>query len=209
MFSKVAATSCLLMLIASTVPAFAEQTFEDNFANLKTDWSGDKGTYSVADDMMHLKTKGPDSETRVLLSNVPVTDADISVSVTFPTTARKPDEDGATDGFRSGIIFWASDLDNHYQFKIGGNKHVLISRVNKGRWTHLVDKEPYPEMKTGKGEWDDLRVTTKGNQLTCYLNGKQLCQMDGQPPDGTTKVGLYASDTQDNDYAFRSFSLKY
>jgi hypothetical protein len=175
--------------------------------NLKRDASGDTANFSVKDGQMHLHAKGPDSEVRILLSNVPANDCEVQVSTALPTTPRKPDADGFNDNYSAGLIFWASDRDNHYQFRIK-DKHVSVSRVNKGAWTHPLDNLQCAAVKMG-GQWNDLRVVTKGTQMTCYLNGKQICQLDGEPPAGASKVGLYASDTQENDFIFKNFSVKY
>ena len=48
-------------------------------------------------------------------------------------------------------------------------------------------------LKKGEGAENQVKVVTKGNQATIFINGKEVVSFPGQPPEGGSLIGFAGS----------------
>lgn len=87
----------------------------------------------------------------------------------FTLTTRFKMVDGAIEQM-AGIAFRIQDEQNYYVIRASslGNTFRFYKFVNGARSTPVG-----PEIEISKGVWHELSVECKGNQIQCFLNGKQ------------------------------------
>ncbi len=112
-------------------------------------------------------------------------DSDVCLTVTSIETSN-PAESSA------GIMFWAKDRANSYVFAIASNWFYVVQRLVALKWT----TPPIPWTKSdaiavGQGKPNVLRVTTKGQTVTLFINDTQVTRFRAQAPEGATHIGLY------------------
>jgi hypothetical protein len=88
----------------------------------------------------------------------------------FTLTTRFKTVEGAAEQM-AGIAFRIQDETNYYVLRASsrGNTFRFYKFVNGFRSTPVGPEIPIP-----KGVWQDLRLECKGNQIRCFLNGKQV-----------------------------------
>ncbi len=88
----------------------------------------------------------------------------------FTLTTRFKTVDGVKEQM-AGIAFRFQDETNYYVARASsmGNTFRFYKFVNGVRSTPVG-----PEMPIPKGVWHDLRIECTGNQIRCFLNGKQV-----------------------------------
>ena len=73
-----------------------------------------------------------------------------------------------------GLIWRYKDKDNYY---LAGVDHLQnkfgVYKVDNGQLTQLKSAD----VEANAGEWHTIRVTHKGDQIQCYLNGKMLLEV--------------------------------
>jgi hypothetical protein len=109
---------------------------------------------------------------------------DISVCVDF-TVARTDNED-ETHG---GLVFWASDSQNYYTFQLSSGDFTVERRV-MGKWLIPIDWTPADPAKKAEGETNTLEIWLKGKNATLLVNGEQVGELSGFPPEGSGTVGI-------------------
>ncbi len=114
---------------------------------------------------------------------------DVNVCLTFATPSTNKAEDQS-----AGIIFWATDDNNFYILEITVNGQVAVGQqVNGGAYTHPVPWAVNAAAATGTGASNTLRVQTRGNVATVFVNDQQVGTMTGTPPPGGGLVGFYTA----------------
>lgn len=129
-------------------------------------------------------------------------DADIRVKVA--------QRSGGTD-MPAGIVFWATGYDTYYVAGVTAKGEFgVMRRMGPGRWLTPVGWKVQSVVKPGLNQANELRVVTKGNQATVYVNGSQLASFKGKPPEGGSQLGFHAEsgDTEVYSWAFSDFSLR-
>ena len=48
-------------------------------------------------------------------------------------------------------------------------------------------------IKKGEGVENQVKVVTKGNNATIFINGKEVIALNGQPPEGGSLIGFKAA----------------
>jgi hypothetical protein len=97
------------------------------------------------------------------------------------------------DNSFAGVMFWHEDHDNFYMFVLTAGGEAEVRRMQKGRWLTQVDWEEAEDAKTGSGVVNTLRVVTKGNVASYYVNGKLFAEGKGAPPADGQLIGVIAS----------------
>ena len=84
-----------------------------------------------------------------------------------------------------------------------------IEHQINGRFLMPVAWRPDDAIKKGEGAENQVKVVTKGNQATIFINGKQVYIFTGQPPQGGSLVGFYGSSGPQgqNSFAFSNFKV--
>jgi hypothetical protein len=93
----------------------------------------------------------------------------------------------------AGLIFWGVDKDNYYSLLITADGYASVFRRQKGRALSQVDWTEFDGIKKGGDAVNQLRVVTKGNEATLYVNGKQFQTITGQPPEDGWQFGVRAA----------------
>jgi len=110
----------------------------------------------------------------------------------------------------ASLLFWGIDYDSYYLFQAATTGHVNVARKQKGKWLNPVAWiQTEGIVKTGT-EVNQLRVVVKGNQVTGYVNGKEVLTFKGQPPDAPGGlIGVYGNSPKDAaaSYDFDNFKV--
>jgi hypothetical protein len=137
----------------------------------------------IKDGGLHIvETKG--FSNYVTYSGFTFKDMDASVTITSK-------ENVAGD---AGLVFWSNALGDYYFFGVSdaagtfGLYHRLAA--NGGSWQTIVPWSKDPDVKTGAGAVNMLRVVTKGNMIQLYLNGAPLGHAQVQAPSAGGAIGL-------------------
>jgi len=187
MVTKMAAlvVMCLMLVNGTLAPAHAQgQTvlFEDNFATLDPTWSNPGNNLTVKENKLLLTTE-KDLCRFTLYKGTTFGDMDFQVTAQFAQKIEGvPNE--------VGIIFWADDSQNYYCFLMIPDGTAGVRRKVKGN--NLM---PVPLAKTEATNKDPqaanvLRVVTKGKQVTCYINNKEVATLKGRPPEDGGMIGF-------------------
>ncbi len=108
-----------------------------------------------------------------------------------------------------GLAFWASRVDKFYELMIGPSGTFGVDRQMPNRRLTIVAFNTSTAVKSGLNQFNRLRVKTRRNTATLYINGIQVAYFTGQPPPGGGDVGLTAQsgpNTRDV-YAFSNFKI--
>ena len=111
-------------------------------------------------------------------------DANVCVTVATPPTDKPERQD-------AGIAFWADGFTAYYTFEITPDGQFSVAqRLPSGQWNYPVHLTASPAIVQGTGKPNSLRVLTKGNTATFFVNDQQVGTVDGTPPAGGGMVGF-------------------
>lgn len=180
---KTMAALGLLAVIGMAGPAMACKgktvLFEDDFKMADPGWDVDQ---ALSIDFGGAKlTTAPNKGWSALYSGSIFEDADFCIDMTF---------DKASDNSAAGILFWAQDYGHYYWLALTPAGDFAVYRITQGRWLTPVTKRKADSAKPGTGQANRLRVVTKGNVATVFVNDKQVIAFKGQPPTGGGQIGL-------------------
>jgi hypothetical protein len=186
---------------ASVAPPVAVKVYHlDKFAASNPGWGTLDANWAVADDKLQVK---PLLNSSAVLINhkAGFTDAEISAEVVM-SKGEDLDQLG-------GLIFWAKDYNDCYALVISADGKFALGRKLVGRWINPIAKTGNGALKTGVGQSNKLRVRTEGSLLTAFINDVQVASLTGEPPQGTTFIGLYgeSSETTQNVWEFANITV--
>jgi hypothetical protein len=154
--------SAIISICAQGLPALAEQVYSETFDSL-ADWGGAAPDKSVKD---HILTLTAPSQGTAEVMNRKLVFNDMDATVTARVSqCTKP-------GTAVSLGFWGTDKAHIYFFNLHDNGTGDVSR-SLGATRAVSVGGPF---STGikVGEWKKLRVVTKGDSVTLYVDGKQL-----------------------------------
>jgi hypothetical protein len=176
-------------LAGAAAPALACGTsnvvLDDKFEKLDPSWGNKSDNLFLADGKLAIKPDANAGYHAFNQSNI-YADADICVTAELG--------DGAG---HYGLVVWGADDNNYYMFYAHPDGYFGLYRKVNGRWL-----TPYPStnnaaIKKGAGQWNELEIRTKGNHLVLLINGTQVAEANGTPPQGGGMAGVYGeSDSQ-------------
>lgn len=108
----------------------------------------------------------------------------------------------------SGVVFWAKDYDNHYDFVVNQAGQFAITRHTGKRTLTLQSWTDSPAIKKEAGETNLFRVVAKGNQATLFVNGTQVYAFKGFPPPEGSLIGFIGCSSQGSRNVFEISELK-
>lgn len=170
--------------------------FQDNFSTLDPAWGSN---LSVNNGKAVIR---PEITMRYLSLNQANIFEDIDASIKV-STAKSDDP-----SWGGGIAFWATDYNNYYWLAINGNGLFTVQRRVKGRDLQPVPWRENGAVKKGLGEWNHLRVVTKGNQTTIYINKTEVVTFKGQPPQGGGFIGVFGDSPKNSQNVWEFSELK-
>jgi len=173
----------LLIGSARTIYAGAEVLYEDNFERLDPGWGDPSDLVSAKEGKLILRPKAGTSQS-VQHQGIIVEDGNISATIKLVK------DDGKVQA--TGVIFWGTDYQSYYVVDITPDGRYAVTRWTKGRWLYPVSYRKCESVKKDYGQENTIRVMTKGNMATVYVNEVEVVSIKGQPPKGGGMVGLYA-----------------
>ena len=198
---------CQSALGLTWIQAAVASVYQDKFLTVNRDYQQVvEKPVSVQGGVLTIKTDSDLSSTLVRKDLV-FHDMDASVSTALAEISKAPNVSGS-----GGLVFWASNNQNLYAFLVTDFGYAGVSRmVDNEIVSHPLEWKQIPAIKQGAKIYNQLRVVTKGNRATCYVNGTQVGEFARQEPDGAGKVGLIASGITSltTEQAFREFLIKY
>jgi hypothetical protein len=84
-----------------------------------------------------------------------------------------------------------------------------VERNTSGRPLLPVAWREDASLKKGERAENQVKLVTKGNQGTIFINGKQVLSFTGQPPEGGSLIGFRVSSGPEgsNTVAFSNFQV--
>lgn len=158
-----------------------EVLFQDNFAKLDPSWGTPNDELSQGHNTLTLK---PNLGMDYALLN----QSNLFQDMDYCADVHLAQGDDSTAG--GGLAFWGKDYNDYYFLYILGDGSYYVGRYVGGRYIYPVSSTKDPVIQTGNNAVNHLRVVTKGNQATIYINDKQLATFTGQPPQGGGLIGV-------------------
>ncbi len=158
---------------------------QDNFQTMASNWGAANDNQAVNNGKMVL-TPALNATYVTLDGGYVFTDMDACVDVALTKGGPKMVH---TYG---GLAFWGTDYQNYYELMVGPSGTFGVDRILPGRRISIMTFATSPAVKSGVGQVNRLRVQTKGNAATLYINGTQVGSITGQPPQGGGEIGLAA-----------------
>jgi hypothetical protein len=203
MKSKVAALmmAMALVVLAVTASLAGKVLFEDKFTSLDPSWGAPGPVMDVKGGKLVITPEVNTSQTVLNQGNVFPNDAEGSFTMTF-VKAPAPT-------WGSGLVFWAKDYNEYYAVLINPEGWFGVQRYIAGRYLLPVAWRESDAIKKGEGAENQVKVVTKGNQATVFINGKEVISLSGQPPQGGSLVGFKVASGPEgtNSVAFSNFQV--
>ncbi len=174
-----------LLLVAVNVCLAAKVVLEDKFASMDPAWGSSSAIMNVKDGKFVITPEKNTTQTILNQSNVIPNDMEASFSLTF-IKATAPT-------WGSGLVFWAKDYDEYYAVLINAQGWFGVQRHVANRYLLPVAWRESDVIKKGEGAENQVKVVTKGNQGSVFINGKEVISFGGQPPEGGSLIGFKAA----------------
>ena len=167
----------------ATQPVTPMPLFSEDFSFADSAWS--LVDAHIGDGMM-THTPKPEHWSNAFYYGALFKDADVRVK------ARIMDSSDRTST-ASSLAFWHADGKNFYVLTFWHDSgFIRVTRYQDGNTIAVVEKtiENYHLSADG---WAELRVVTKGNIATVYVDGVEEGKFKGQAPAQGWKIGMFAS----------------
>jgi hypothetical protein len=162
--------------------------FQDGFANPDTNLDATMVTSSG------LTTEGGKGQIVISQPNLGQTleylgaqygDANVCATFTTPATDKSEDQ-------MAGLVFWATDYNNYYLVEINPtNGQIEVSQRAGGNWGMSVFSTTSTAVEKGMGKTNTVRVQTKADTATIYVNNQEVNVIYGSAPAGGGLVGFH------------------
>jgi len=199
--SAALAMAMAVVLMAVTASLAGKVLFEDKFTALDPAWGAAGPIMDVKDGKLIITPEMNTSQTVLNQGNVFPNDAEGSFAMTF-VKAPAP-------GWGSGLVFWARDYNEYYAVLMNPEGWFAVQRYVAGRYLLPVAWRESDAIKQGEGAENQVKVVTKANKATVFINGKEVISLSGQPPQGGTLIGFKVASGPEgsNSVAFSNFQL--
>ena len=110
----------------------------------------------------------------------------------------------------AGLVFWAKGFNDNYFFQVVGNGTYWIARFSNQAWQNVTPPADVPSFQQGLNQDNLLRVTTKNQTVTVFVNDQQIAKFRAPAPVGLVKAGFRAGSFDRNApvaVEFRDFSV--
>ncbi len=180
-------------------PQGGQVLYEDNFATLNPGWGSPGPNISVGNGKLIIQ---PDVNSGFVAINQ--TNRFNDIDATIKESMTKSDD----TTWAGGLVFWAKDTNNYYALLVSGEGLFAVKRYVDSRALTPVDWSQNAAIKRGVGQVNELRIVTKGNQATAYINGTQVTTFNGQPPDGGSLIGVKGSSAEKSQITWEFSDLR-
>ena len=174
-----------MLVVAANMCLAAKVLFEDKFTKLDPSWGSTSAIMNVKDGKLVITPEKNTTQTILNQANVFPNDMEASYTLTF-IKAPAPT-------WGSGLVFWAKDYDEYYAVLLNAQGWFGVQRHVSNRYLLPVAWQASDAIKKGEGAENQVKVVTKGNQATIFINGKEVVSFNGQPPTGGSLIGVKAA----------------
>ena len=190
-----------VVLLAVTASLAGKVLFEDKFTALDPAWGAPGPIMDVKDGKLIITPEMNTTQAVLNQANVFPNDGEASFAMTF-VKVQAPT-------WGSGLVFWAKDYNEYYAVLLNPEGWFAIQRYVAGRYLLPVAWRESGAIKKGEGAENQLKVVTKGNKATIFINGKEVISFSGQPPQGGTLIGFKVASGPEgsNSVAFSNLKL--
>ena len=195
------AMAMAVVLLAVTASLASKVLFEDKFTALDPAWGAPGPIMDVKDGKLIITPEMNTTQTVLNQANVFPNDGEASFAMTFVKVPAPT--------WGSGLVFWAKDYNEYYAVLINPEGWFAVQRYVAGRYLLPVAWRESDAIKQGEGAENQIKVVTKGNKATVFINGKEVISLSGQPPQGGTLIGFKVASGPEgsNSVAFSNFQL--
>jgi hypothetical protein len=168
-------------------PVAVKAEHQDRLSASDPGWGAPDANWTVADDKLRV---APLLNTSAVIINRAraFTDADITAEIMM--------SQGEALDQLGGLVFWAKDYNDCYALVVSADGKFAIGRNLVGRWINPIAKTANAAIKTGIEQTNKLRVRTEGNLFTAFINDTQVATLAGEPPQGSSFIGLYGESAE-------------
>jgi len=194
------ATAMVFLLVTGGLAA--KVLFEDKFTILDPSWAAPSDQINAKDGKLVITPTKNTTNTYLNQANILPNDAEIDFTLTF-VKAGDPT-------YGSGLVYWAKDYDSWYSLLINANGWFAVTRnVGGNRILIPVAWRESDAISKGEDRKNEVKVVTKGNPATIFVNGKEIISFTGQPPQGGSLIGFRVTSGPDapNTVAFSNFQV--
>jgi hypothetical protein len=192
----------ILSLAGARAGGAAQVVLSDPLSTWPLNFGAQGTEIMLKDGAVHIVTPVNDADW-VMYSGFTFSDMDASVTVA-PQNA---------NGNAAGLLFWAAATNNFFDFAISDTygKFAVYHYVAGAAtpWTPIVPYTVNAAIKTGAGATNTLRIVTKGNYVTLYINGQSVGGLSLMQPTGGGSIGIEGESTTKGvaDYAFSNLTV--
>lgn len=159
--------------------------YEDKFTSMDPGWGAPDKNFDIKDGKMTVQPNAKETYTAIYEGNIFPNDMDASINLKF-VKAKDPT-------WGAGLLFWSSGMKNFYGLLVNANGWYTIQRRMGDRFINPVSWQQSDAIKKGTGVDNQLRIVTKGDKATVFINGKELITFTGTPPEGGSQIGIRAA----------------
>jgi hypothetical protein len=192
-----------LFLLFPALPAFAcddgQVKFQENFTRPDKGWGDSSEIVQFAPGRVVLKPS-PNAPSWVWNTDHVYEAAEICVDAELT----RGDWTAETC---AALQFWVVDNSNFYVFGVCGNGTAQVWRYLKDKWQPQVFNKQVKGLDPEHAGTISLSVIHIGTKAILYVNGDQVGQIQGRPPKGGTKAGVFAQTTAPNSPANVEFTF--
>ena len=115
---------------------------------------------------------------------------DMDASVTIAAKVAGPGD--------AGLVFWSNGQGDYFMCSVApvagsfSMFHHTVSAANTAAWVTIVPWTKDPNIKTGAGAVNTIRVVGKGNSIQLFINGASIGHVFIQAPASGGTVGMTA-----------------
>jgi hypothetical protein len=194
-----------LLLLASSNVAFAACQgstilFEDRFDALQPTWGTQSDSLKVEDEQLVV---APEPAAYFWAINEASLYDDIDMCIAMTTVTGVEPED-----VKAGLVFWYSDTNNFYVLEFSPNGQASVWRRQRGEWLEQIAWQEVEGARKGDGAVNELRVVTRGNQATVYLNETEVGEFKGVAPNNGQRIGVFVASPESGSARFSFDNLK-
>jgi hypothetical protein len=175
-----------LMLVAvlgiASVSWASTVLYEDKFTSMDPGWGAPDKNFNIKDGKMTVQPNAKETYTAIYEGNIFPNNMDAGITVKF---VKAPDPN-----WGAGLLFWSSGIKNFYGVLINANGWYTVQRRMGSRFINPVSWRQSDAIKKGTGVENRLRVETKDDKTTIFINDKEVISLTGTPPEGGSQIGV-------------------
>ena len=171
-----------LVFLAATSSLAVKMLFEDQFATFDPSWGVSSERIHVDNGKLIINGEPKIAFNYLNQTGVLPNDMEASFTMSF-VKAEEPT-------YGSGLLFWARDYGAWYCLLINPNGWFAVQRFDGG---HFILPVPWHEsdvIAKGEGRVNQVKVATKGDEATVFINGEKVVSLTGFPPQDGSLIGF-------------------